>query len=184
MVWNKIKDVFASPQDRSALQGLRPGKVILTGTVVAGDEELRSPINGYTCVGFFYRANWQAKTRDHEITRVYREAECFAPDFFLQLDDGRLPVAPKRTEPFTHQDHLDLLAADINGLAPAEQLLRAGDRVRLHGRLRQDDDGPWLELLRTDILEARPLERKAGNRKARRKQQRDKRREKGKGTKA
>jgi hypothetical protein len=177
MVWNKIKDVFASPSEQSRLEGSRAGKAILTGTLRAGDEQLDSPIHGYRCLAFYYRATWMAKTRDSETQRVYREAECYAPGFWLELEDATLWVVPKRTEPFTQEEHLSIKGGDIPGLQPAEQLVREGDRVRLHGRLRLDAEQPWVELDRIDILEARPLERSAGNRKARRKEQHDKRRE-------
>jgi hypothetical protein len=174
MVWNKIKDVFVTPVERSSLAGASAGKVILTGTIAAGDEELRSPIHGYACVAFFYRATWKAKTRDSETTRVHRQAERYA-QFFLELEDASLPVVSRRSEDFGKQDHMQILAAGIPGLEPAEQLVRAGDRVRLHGRLHTGEQ-TWLELVQLDILEARPLEVAAGNRKARRKQRRDQRR--------
>lgn len=175
MIWNKLKEVFASPTERTALAGAREGKVTLEGTIVAGEQELRSPIRGFACVAFYYRATWKAKSRDTEITRVHRQAECYAP-FFLDLEDQRLTVVPPEGELFTEEDHARILGAGINGLEPAEQLVRAGDRARLHGRLHLGDR-PWLELQRIEILEARPLERSAGNRKARRKQQRDERRQ-------
>ncbi len=176
MVWNKIKDVFATPTEQSALEGVRAGKAILAGTIRSGDDSLTSPIHGYSCVAFFYRATWVAKTADSETQRVYREAECYAPGFWLAMEDAELQVIPKRTEPFTAQDHLDLLAADIPHLQPAEQLVREGDRVRLHGRLHTDGDEPWFELGRIDILEARPLTGMESNRRGRRKKRREDRR--------
>jgi hypothetical protein len=177
MVWNTIKDVFASPDEQSTLAGARAGKAILTGILEADDEQLQSPIQGHRCLAFYYRATWMAKTRDSETQRVYREAECYAPGFWLKLDDASLWVVPKQTEPFTQEEHQEIKGAGIPGLLPAEQLVREGDRVRLHGRLRQGDEQPWFELARIDILESRPMEQSAGNRKARRKQQRDQRRE-------
>ena len=178
MVWNKIKDVFTSPGERTHLTGVRAGKAIFSGTLRAGDDLLESPIHGYHCLAFFYRATWLAKTRDSETKRVYREAECYAPGFWVELADEPLWVVPKATEPFTRAEHLELKGADIPGLEPAEQLVRPGDRVRLHGKLHRDDEQPWLELSRLDILEARPVETSTGNRKARRKQKRDQRRAK------
>jgi hypothetical protein len=178
MVWNKIKDVFTSAGERTNITGVRAGKAIFSGSLRAGDEQLESPIHGYICLAFFYRANWTAKTRDSETTRVYKQAECYAPGFWLELTDEPLWVVPKPTEPFTRQEHLDIKGADIPGLEPAEQLVRDGDRVRLHGKLHRDGEQPWLELSRMDILEARPVEASAGNRRARRKQKRDQRRSK------
>ncbi len=178
MVWNKIKDVFTSPGERTHLTGVRAGKAIFSGALKAGDELLDSPIHGYPCLAFFYRATWKAKTRDNEITRVYRQAECYAPGFWLELADEPLWVVPKPTEPFTRDEHLGIIGAGIPGLEPGEQLVRGGDRVRLHGKLHRDDEQPWLELSRLEILEARPVEKSAGNRKSRRKAQRDQRRDK------
>ncbi len=177
MVWNKIKDAFSSAGERTSITGVRPGKVIFTGTLKEGDEQLSSPIRGYSCLGFFYRATWVAKTRDSETRRVYKEAHCYAPGFWIELQDEPLWVVPKATEPFTRDEHLELKGADIPGLEPAEQLIRSGDRVRLHGRLHRDDEQPWLELTQLDILDARPVEVSEGNRRARRKAARDQRRE-------
>jgi len=178
MVWNKIKDVFTSPGERTTLTGVRPGKATFTGTLKEGEEQLTSPIHGYSCLAFFYRATWVAKTRDSETTRVHRQAECYAPGFWIELTDEPLWVVPKPTEPFTRDEHLSITGAGINGLEPGEQLVRTGDKVRLHGKLHRDGEQPWLELSQMDILDARPIESSTGNRQARRKEARDQRRQK------
>ncbi len=177
MVWNKIKDAFTSAGERTNLTGVRPGKVIFTGTLQAGDEQLTSPIQQHKCLGFYYRATWVAKTRDSETQRVYRQAQCYAPGFWIELADEPLWVVPKKSEAFGREEHLNIRGAGIPGLEPAEQLVRVGDRVRAHGRLHRDGEQPWLELTQLDILEARPLESSAGNRRARRKAARDDRRD-------
>lgn len=178
MVWNKIKEAFTSPGDRTTLTGVRPGKATFTGTLKAGEEQLTSPVHGYPCLAFYYRATWKAKTRDSETTRVHRQAECYAPGFWIELADEPLWVMPKATESFTRADHLSILGAGINGLEPGEQLVQDGDKVRLHGKLHRDGEQPWFELSRIDILETRPLETTSGNRSARRKAQREQRRAK------
>ncbi len=175
MIWTKIKDVFTSPGDRTTITGVRPGKATFMGTLRAGEEQLTSPVQGVPCLAFYYRATWKAKTRDNETTRVHRQAECYAPGFWIELADEPLWVVPKTNESFTRDDHLTILGAGIPGLEPGEQLVQTGDRVRLHGKLNRDNEQPFFELSRIDILEARPLETKSGNRAARRKAQREQR---------
>ncbi len=184
MAWNKIKNVFSSldkvfpsTEERTTLTGARKGKAVFSGTVRLGEEALTSPIHGYSCVAFFYMATWDAKSRDTEVTRVYRQAECYAPDFWLELDDGELLVVPKRNEPFTAEEHQHIVGSGIPGLKPAEQLVRAGDKVRLHGHLREEEDGLWLNLFQIDILESQPVKAMEGNRRGRRKKRREERRQ-------
>ena len=153
MVWSIFKSLFSPPPERTALAGLKAGRVQITGVARPGERTLASPIGGLACVAFFYRSTWAAPTRGSKVDRLVEQAQVYAPGFLLELDDATVQVEPPESGRFAREDHQRLLAAGLPGFKAEEQLMRPGDRLRLSGRLHLDGERPRLELSRAEILE-------------------------------
>ncbi len=172
MVLQRIKDIFATPQEATSLDGARPGKAILVGTVEAGDEALSSPLRRIHCVAFYYKSIWMPPAKSNDAPSEHTKAAVYAAGFLLRMADGAVQVLPPAGDEFGAGDHQQLLAQGLPGYMASEQLVRPGDRVRLHGKLSLEGELPALELKRMDILEQTSSEEAAGNRRQRRAQRR------------
>lgn len=153
---------------------LRPGRAAVRGTIRGGDDLVRSPLKGLTCVAFYYRAVYAAQARGKTVDRVVKEAEVYAPSFSLAMEGGVLRVVAPRSAPFTAAEHRELLGGGLRGLQTTEQVIRPGSRVRLHGRVVREGDGLVLHLRQIDLLpteetEAGPYRRPPPRKKRRRK---------------
>jgi len=152
MVLELLKRWFGGGKEIVSSDDLRPGKAVLRGTVKAGEEQVRSPLKGLTCVAYYYRAWYKAQARGKWVERVMKDAEVYAPWFGLALEGGEVRVQPPRSAPFDPQEHRQLMARGFPGFQAAEQVIRPGTKVKLRGNLRRDG-GTWvLRLRRIDLI--------------------------------
>ncbi len=173
MKLNPLKKLFEPTPEFTSTGELRLGRVVLRGRALAGPEVLHSPIHGKTCLAFFYRATYQVPSRGSWIRRLFRQAEVYSPMFYLELEDGRVVVVPRKTDQMSAEDHHEIRARNLHGLEAAEQLICSGDHVRINGKLLARGDGMVLEPRSIELLPPLPKKRpkrRTGRRRDRRKE--------------
>ena len=151
MVLDLLRRLFGGKKDIADFSALRPGTAVLHGTVKGGDELVRSPLKGLTCVAFYYRACYKAQARGKTVDRVVKEAEVYAPAFSLAMEGGTLRVVPPRSDTFDAAEHRQLMGGRFPGFQATEQLIRPGSRVKLHGTVSKDGEGFLLRLKQIDL---------------------------------
>jgi hypothetical protein len=151
MVLDLLWRIFGGKRDVAEFSALRPGRVIAHGTIKGGDELVRSPLKGLSCVAFYYRAFYKAQARGKWVDRVMREAEVYAPAFALQMEGGVLRVLPPKSAKFEASEHRELLGRGFKGFQASEQVIRPGSRVKLHGLVVRDGESFVLRLTRIDL---------------------------------
>jgi hypothetical protein len=152
MVLELLKRWFGGGKELVSYDELRPGKAVLRGTVKAGEEQVRSPLKGLSCVAYYYRAWYKAQARGKWVERVVKDAEVYAPSFVLALDGGEVRVQSPRSAPFDPQEHRQLLARGFTGFQATEQVIRAGTKVKLTGNVHRDGEKWVLRLRRIDLI--------------------------------
>ncbi|MBI5501502.1 MAG: hypothetical protein HY907_14750 [Deltaproteobacteria bacterium] len=150
MVIELLRRIFGGKQDVAEFEKLRSGRVVAHGTIKGGNELVRSPLKGLTCVAFYYRAAYKAQARGKTVDRVVKEAEVYAPAFALAMEGGTLPVVPPKSAAFDAAEHRQLMGR-FPGFHATEQLIRPGARVKLHGTVVRDGDGFVLRLRQIDL---------------------------------
>lgn len=147
------RSFFSSPSPTGRFEELLIGRNIAEGTVkLAGT--LKSPIRSQPCAAFVYEAALVITGLRGTVVHRLKRADVYAP-FALVMDGGVLRVEPEKTDTFTQQDHLALVR-DNQGknVQASEQLVTAGTRVRLRGKVREEADGTLvLAMSRMEILE-------------------------------
>jgi hypothetical protein len=151
MVLDILWRIFGVKKDVAEFSALRPGKVIAQGTIKGGDDLVRSPLKGLTCVAYYYRAFYKAQARGKWVERVVKDAEVYAPSFALQMEGGVLPVIPPKSAKFDAAEHRALLGRGFHGFQATEQLIRPGSKVKLHGAVARQGDGFVLHLKQIDL---------------------------------
>jgi hypothetical protein len=151
MVLDILWRIFGVKKDVTEFSALRPGKVIAHGTIKGGDDLVRSPLKGLTCVAYYYRAFYKAQARGKWVERVVKDAEVYAPSFALQMEGGVLPVLPPKSANFDAAEHRALLGRGFHGFQATEQLIRPGSKVKLHGSVSRQGDGFVLHLQQIDL---------------------------------
>lgn len=152
MVLDLLRRLFGGRKEVTAYGDLRPGKAVLRGTVKAGDEQVRSPLKGLSCVAYYYRASYKAQARGKWVERVVKDAEVYAPSFALALEGGEVRVQSPRSASFDPQEHRQLMARGFTGFQATEQVIRPGTKVKLSGSLRRDGETWVLRLRRIDLI--------------------------------
>jgi hypothetical protein len=173
MVLELLKKLFGGKTEIKEFSALRAGGAVVHGTVKGGEELVRSPLKGLTCVAFYYRAAYKAQARGKTVDRVVKEAEVYAPAFSLAMEGGELRVLPPKSASFDAAEHRQLMGGRFPGFQATEQLIRPGSRVKLHGTVVKDGDGFFLRLKQIDLPkdgegEAGPYRRPEKRRKQRR----------------
>jgi hypothetical protein len=147
-----LRRLFGGRKEVASFAELRPGKAVLRGTIKAGDEQVRSPLKGLSCVAYYYRAAYKAQARGKWVERVLKDAEVYAPSFQLTLEGGTIRVVPPRSAPFDPQEHRQFQGRGFPGFQATEQLIRAGTTVKLEGSVRRDGEEFVLHLQRIDLV--------------------------------
>ncbi len=152
MVLDLLRRLFGGGKEVASFAELRPGKAVLRGTIKAGDEQVRSPLKGLTCVAYYYRAAYKAQARGKAVDRVLKDAEVYAPSFGLALEGGTIRVVPPRGVALDPQEHRQLMSRGFPGFQATEQLIRPGTVVRLEGRVQREGEELVLRLRRIDLV--------------------------------
>lgn len=140
-MWSSLKRLFAPPADITAFDDANPGRVTLVGAARADESGvLRSPMEDQTCLAYYYKAVWKAPSRGSSIPRVLKQAEVYVPHFRLEMEGGSILVQCRPSDPFDRKDHQDAQASNLPGFEAAEQLIRPGDRLRIKGRLKREEE--------------------------------------------
>ena len=160
MVFDLLRRLFGGNKEIDSFDELRPGKAVLRGTIKAGDEQVRSPLKGLSCVAYYYRAAYKAQARGKWVERVVKDAEVYAPSFALLLDGGTIRVVPPRGVPLDPQEHRQLQARGFPGFQATEQLIRPGSVVKLEGNVHREGEELVLRLRR--IVLVPEVEQQAG----------------------
>ena len=107
MVLQRIKDIFATPQEATSLDGARPGKAILVGTVEAGDEALSSPLRRIHCVAFYYKSIWMPPAKSNDAPSEHTKAAVYAAalDGDNVIDDVVTTGLPDSLKKFLEPGH-------------------------------------------------------------------------------
>jgi hypothetical protein len=131
---------------------VRPGRAVLQGTIKAAEEQVRSPLKSLTCVAYYYRAWYKAQARGKWVERVVKESEVYAPSFYLAMQGGDLLVrAPASGKAMDAAKHRELMGRGFHGFQASEQIIRAGSKVTLRGRVVREGDVLCLRLRQIDL---------------------------------
>ena len=150
-----LKNFFGSPPLILRFGDLESGRAMVEGEVRAGDgEQLRSPLKSQPCVGFFYTAAHEVRSRSTQtMMKPLRSAEVFRA-FGLEMDGGRIEAVPHHPGKFSQADHQALVSAGYAGFRAAEEVIPTRAKVRLYGILRKKDDAWTMEFQRVVVLSA------------------------------
>lgn len=152
MVLDLLRRLFGGGKEIGSVADLRTGRAVLRGTIKAGDEQVRSPLKGLSCVAYYYRAWYKAQARGKWVERVLKDAEVYAPSFLLELEGGTIRVTPPRSAAFDPQEHRQLMGRGFMGFQASEQLIRPGTQVKLLGTVQRDGELLVLRLKRIDLV--------------------------------
>jgi hypothetical protein len=152
MVLQLFKRLFAPPPVVRKTAELRPGSACLEGVLVAGPDQVRSITKNVPCVAFYYHAFYKAQARGKWVERVLKDVDVYSQEFSLKLEDGVVPVTPPKGGTVDMDEHRSYQGGRFPGFEVKEQLLRAGARVRLHGRVVREDGGFRLRLDKIELL--------------------------------
>lgn len=150
-----LKKFFGSPPLIVRFADLESGRAMVEGEVRVGDvEPLRSPLKSQPCVGFFYTAAHEVRSRSTQtIMKPLRSAEVFCA-FDLEMDGGRIEAVPSHPGDFSQADHQALVSAGYAGFRAAEEVIPPRSKVRMHGVLRKKGDTWTMEFQRVVVLSA------------------------------
>lgn len=165
-MFDSLRSWFTEPTRAAKAQDLRAGPAVVTGVVKATGATVESALGGQPVVAFGYRSTWRAPGRGGTVTRVFQEAQVYCERFGLDLEGGSVTVVPTHSDAFGHADHQAAAASKLPGFEAKEQVLRPGDRVEVHGTLREEGGGWVLASTRVELkAQARQV---TGNRAERR----------------
>ncbi len=152
-----LTDLFTTPVHVRDATQLRPGRVVVTGKVRADGDLVVSPVRAVTCVAFAYRSTWLAPNRGRNVQRPLRTAMVFAPRFVLEIEGGEVQVEGGTRDAFGPEDHRAAQHAGLYGFKATEQVVRPGDRIRLHGRARRDGERWVVAPEALELVDVKPL---------------------------
>lgn len=165
-MFDSLRSWFIPPTRYARYEELRAGPAVVSGVLRATAPLVESAMGGKPGVAFAYRSTWRSPSRGGAVTRVFKEAQVYSERFAVEMEGGTVAVVPGQNEAFGRVEHLAAVASKLPGFEAKEQVLRAGDRVEVHGTLRQDGDG-WV--LTSTHLELKSQARQVeGNRAERR----------------
>ncbi len=126
----------------SKIADLEMGRAAVEGVVRLGDDGgIVSPVNGRPCVAFYYKAFYFTGSRTGQMMPRKLRTEEVYHSFILNLEDGRINATPKKTDGFSSDEHKHLSGIGYEGFTAKEDLVSAGQRVRLWGTAKETDDG-------------------------------------------
>ena len=135
------------------LAELEDGRAAAEG-VVRMDENggLVSPVNGRPCVAFYYKSFHFTGSRSGQmIPHKLKTEEVYSP-FTLELEDGKLAAVPRKSSNFSAADHKALSGMGYNGFFAREDLVPAGTRVKLWGKVHRTEEGVVLTYNRLEVV--------------------------------
>ena len=137
----------------SKLEELEMGRAAVEGIVRLGkDGGIVSPVNGRPCVAFYYKSFYFTGSRTGQMMPRKLRTEEVYHSFVLELDDGKMSVEPKKTDAFSSDDHKELSGVGYEGFNAREELVSAGQRVRLWGVASETEDGIILKYNKMEVV--------------------------------
>ena len=136
--WRKLTVKPLEPL--TSLQAARGGRVALQGKL-SSQEAAISPMKMRACAAFYYRATYRYGSRMKGfVQQKLLDAMVYGPGLTLEVDDGIVELAPRKSQDFEPEAHKGLTDRKIDGFKASERLIPQGAVVVARGKLRRAGD--------------------------------------------
>lgn len=144
------------PKPVSKMTEIEEGRVAVEGIVrlEENSQKLTSPVKGLPCVAYYYKAMYLRGSRGGQgyVSTKLRTAEVYSA-FNLEVEGGIIKAIPKKSDPFTPDDHRVLTGSGYMGFKAIEDIISPGAHIRLWGDAKKDGDSFIIKFSKIEFIE-------------------------------